>query len=445
MFSVQNISSSEPTRTSSAIFVLLCMIPAIGTVIFGAVDETTWIIITVFSAVVVLLWLAEAWSEGALLFNASSLLLPLAVLIFVGLIQLMPTALGSLNDAATRFFVGRLVIYFVFFAACLTFVNNENRLKKLVWFVVIFGAVMAFYGILQWLANPAGIYGLRGTPQAIPFGPFVNQHHFAAFMEMTGGVTLGLLFGSKRSRERKMLLVLAVVIMGAAVGFTSSRGGMLGFISVIAFVVVMQLLTPKHGADPADNTRLSVQQKIALAASGLALIAVIFSVVLFLGGNDQLLRGTGAINPEVDISTGRFHFWPIALQIFLDHPILGAGFDAFGVAFTKYDTWNGILRVEQAHNEYLQTLADSGIVGLVCVIAFILLLFRKGIATLLSQHGFRKSAALGALAGCFGIFVHSFFDFPLRTHSNTFFFLILVAIATVPVVSGATRKRTHSS
>ncbi|MFN0140802.1 MAG: O-antigen ligase family protein [Pyrinomonadaceae bacterium] len=442
---MQDIIGSESTRTSSAIFVLLCLIPAIGTVIFGAVDETTWIIITVFSAAIVLLWLAEAWREGALLFNASPLLVPLAALIFVGIVQLMPTPLGSLNDAATRFFVGRLVIYFVFFAACLTFVNNENRLKKLVWFVVIFGAVMAFYGILQWLANPAGIYGLRGTPQAIPFGPFVNQHHFAAFMEMTSGVTLGLLFGGKRSRERAMLLVLAVVIMGAAVGFTSSRGGMLGFISVVTFVILMQLLTPRHQADPADNTHLSAQRKIALAASGLALIAVIFSVVLFLGGNDQLLRGTGAINPDVDISTGRFHFWPIALQIFLDHPILGAGFDAFGVAFTKYDTWNGILRVEQAHNEYLQTLADSGIVGLVCVIAFILLLFRRGIATVLSQQGFRKSAALGALAGCFGVFVHSFFDFPLRTHSNTFFFLILVAIATVPVISGTTRKRKHSS
>ena len=47
---------------------------------------------------------------------------------------------------------------------------------------------MAFFGILQRLAHPEGIYGFRETPQAIPFGPFVNQHHFAAFMEMTSGV-----------------------------------------------------------------------------------------------------------------------------------------------------------------------------------------------------------------------------------------------------------------
>lgn len=446
MFSVENVTvGNESSRISSAILFLLCLIPALGTIIFGAVDETTWIIVAVLWAAIILLWLAEAWRGGGLPVNPSSMLLPLAMLILIGLVQMLPSPFGSVNFAATRFFVVRLVVYFVFFAACLTFINNELRLKKVVWFVVIFGSVLAFFGVLQWLANPVGIYGLRGTPQAIPFGPFVNQHHFAAFMQMTGGVTLGILFGGKRSRERVMLLVLAVVIMGAAVGFTSSRGGLLGFVSVLAFVILLQLITPRVRSDAAQNGVAGATRKIGIAATGLALIVVIFSVILLLGGNDQLLRGTGAARAGVDISTGRFHFWPIAIKIFLDHPFLGAGFDAFGVAFTKYDTWNGILRVEQAHNEYLQALADSGIVGLLCVIAFIFLLFKKGIATILSQHGFRKSAAVGALAGCFGILVHSFFDFPLRTHSNTFFFLLLAAIATVPIVSDTKRKRRRSS
>jgi O-antigen ligase len=441
MISSQNIIIGEKSsRVSSAIFFLLCLVPALSTIIFGAVDETTWIIITFFWAAIILMWLTEAWKAGGLLINSSSLLLPLAMLIILGFVQMLPTPFATINYSATRFFVVRLVVYFVFFAACLTFINNEQRLKKTVWFIIIFGSLLGFYGILQWLANPAGIYGLRGTPQAIPFGPFVNQHHFAAFMEMTGGVTLGVLFGSKRAREHTVLLVLAVVIMGAAVGFTSSRGGLLGFVSVLAFVILLQFLTPKGGMEEHDNVRSSARQKIAVAVAGLALMIVIFSVILFLGGNDQLLRGAGVTRADVDISSGRFHFWPIALKIFSDHPFLGAGFDAFGVAFTKYDTWNGFLRVEQAHNEYLQTLADSGVIGLVCIIAFIFLLFKKGISIVLSQHGFRKSAAVGALAGCFGILVHSFFDFPLRTHSNTFFFLMLAAIATVPNIRHKPRK-----
>lgn len=441
MISAQNIIiGNESSRLSSAIFFFLCLVTALGTVVFGAVDETTWVIITFFWAAIVLLWLAEARNVGGLLISDSTLLIPIAGLIVLGLFQLLPTSFASIDYSATRSFVVRLIVYLVFFAACLTFINNERRLRKAAWFVVIFGAVMAFYGILQWLANPVGIYGLRDTPQAIPFGPFVNQHHFSAFMEMTGGVTLGILFGGKRQRERVMLLILAVVIMGAAVGFTSSRGGLLGLLATLGFVILVRLLTPHgHSATEAID-RSSTQRKIVVAASGLALVIVIFSVILILGGNDQLLRGTGAVRADVDISSGRFHFWPIALKIFFEHPIFGAGFDSFGVAFTKFDTWNGLFRVEQAHNEYLQTLSDSGLIGLAFVVVFIFLLFRKGLAVILSQHGFTKSVAVGALAGCFGILVHSFFDFPLRTHSNTFFFLLLAAMATLPIA-----QREHRS
>jgi hypothetical protein len=39
--------------------------------------------------------------------------------------------------------------------------------------------------------------------------------------------------------------------------------------------------------------------------------------------------------------------------------------------------------------------------------------------------------ATGALAGCFAVLVHSFFDFTLHTTSNTLLFLVLAALATM--------------
>ena len=135
-----------------------------------------------------------------------------------------------------------------------------------------------------------------------------------------------------------------------------------------------------------------------------------------------------------DVSSGRIHFWTTALKIFMDHPIFGAGYDAFGVAFTRYDTWNGVFRIEQAHNDYLQTLADAGIAGFVCVAAFIFWLFKKGFGVIAEATDlFRSSSSVGALAGCFGILIHSFFECPLRTPVNAFLFLILAAIATVTI------------
>jgi O-antigen ligase len=434
----------NPTKLSSAVFFLLLIVPAIGSVLFGAVDQITWSLFYLVWIVVVILWLGDSWKRGGLALNPSSLLAPVAGLTLIGIIQLLPLGpLHSIDPSETSYFELRLVVLLTFFAGYLTFIDTEERLRRAVNLVVIFGASMAFYGILQRLASPEGIYGLRQTPQATPFGPFVNQHHFAAFMEMTGGVTLGLLFGEETPRDRRILLTIAIVIMGAAVAFTGSRGGLLSFGCVLGFIVLMTLLSPENSSETAGSRHLGA----VVAAAGL--LAVVFTLVLFLGGNDQVLRGTGAIGAGGtggDISTGRFHFWPVALKIFLEHPILGSGYNSFAVAFTQFDTWSGVFRVEQAHNDYLQTLSDSGIAGFVCIVAFILLLYRRGLKTVRASHGYRRYAAIGALAGCFGILVHSFFDFPLRTYSNAFFFLLLAAIATVPIADEfRTRRKVHKT
>ena len=163
------------------------------------------------------------------------------------------------------------------------------------------------------------------------------------------------------------------------------------------------------------------------------MIAVLFGATLLLGGDESLLRGTGFNNPD-EITNGRLHFWSVAWRIFLDYPLLGAGLDSFALAFTGYDTWNGTCRIEQARNDYLQILADAGLAGFACAAAFILLLFKLGRRAIRqSTDSFRRSTVMGALAGCAGILMHSFFDFPLRMPANAFFFLTLTALAVVSI------------
>jgi len=456
------IAGEKSSHLSAGIVFLVWLVPVFSTILFGGVDTITWVMISVFWLAIILLWLGETWKGNGLLINPSSLQLPILGLLLIGLIQLMPLSGGdsgtlgaaasrslTMDAYATRFFLIHLAVYSVFFAACLTFVNTEARLKKTSVLIIVFGAAMAFFGIMQRLANPDGIYGLRGTPQAVPFGPFVNQHHFASFMVMTSGLALALLFNKRSGRNTKVLLAAAVVIMGIAIVFTSSRGGVLAFISVLAFVTMLNFFSGRWSDEKSlKESGNEPQPKIVLVAAAGSLVLVILGSVLLLGGNESLFRGIGVTQIQDGVSNGRAHFWSIALKIFLEHPILGAGLEAFGVAFTKHDTWNGLFRVEQAHNEYLQTLADAGIAGFVCVCAFVYLLFKKGLRTIASARGFRRDAAIGALAGCFGILIHSFFDFPLRTPSNAFFFLMLCAIATVPVQSahsGHSRRRHRST
>ncbi|HEX8251209.1 MAG TPA: O-antigen ligase family protein [Pyrinomonadaceae bacterium] len=436
-------------HTSGIIFFLLAVTLVFAPVAFGAVDFWALGILTLIVFLIAVLWLFDAWKTGEFSFNTNRLQIPLIGFILIGLIQLLPVrtadvAAGALSISAasalsldpytTRFAVVQLVVYFIFFAAALTFIDTSQRLRKIVLLIIIFGALMAFFGILQRLANPEGIYGVRPTPYAVPFGSFVNQHHFAAFMEMTIGVTLGLLYNKSTKGDKRLLLAIAVVIMGIALVFTSSRGGILSLFGVIGFVTLASFLRQKTDEE-GEATKSSFQSKFALIGGGLALVLVLFGSILLLGGGASLTRGIGFIN-QADISNGRSHFWSVTLQIIRDYPIFGAGFNAYGVAFTRYDTWNGSLRIEQAHNDYLQIFADAGIFGFACAIAFVYFLFKQGLEKI-NQAGdrFRRGVAVGALAGCFGILLHSFFDFPLRTPSNAFYFLILVTLAVVSVGS----------
>src|SRR4029453_6646697 len=106
------------------------------------------------------------------------------------------------------------------------------------------------------------------------------------------------------------------------------------------------------------------------------------------------------------------------------------------------DTRNGLFRLEQAHNDYLQVLSDGGIVGAVLALSFVALLFYKALSRARSKDDFRRGVALASLSGCFAVLVHSFFDFTLHTTANALLFLVLAALATLNGrVENAPRKK----
>jgi O-antigen ligase len=446
------------SAAGGAIIVLLCTVMIVATLVYGGVDTGMLAPLSIFSAVIVGVWGWHSVRTGKLSLSRSPLTLPLIAMLLIGLFQLLPlrdpnvagvlsipaSSSLSLDPYATRFFLVRLFLYLVFFLAALTFVDTEKRLKTVSLTVVIFGALTGFYGILQWLENPSAIYGLRTMTQAKPFGPFINQHHFAALMEMTGGVTLGLMFGGVFKSNRLPFLAVAIVVMGMSVVLTGSRGGLLSFVCVVGFCVVASGLSRGRVSGKTGSAGGILGSRAALAG-GVAIIVLVAVIAVVLGGGESLVRGAGLSGGTGDFTSGRAQIWRTSLDVLRDHPFLGVGFDALGVAYTRYDAATGLFRVEQAHNDYLQMLTDAGIPGILCVLAFLYLLFSRGIKLIGgSGSALRRSVAVGALAGCFGIAIHSFFDFPLRTPANAYFFLMLSALATVEVAERHTRRRSRS-
>ncbi len=436
------------TVWSRFIILMLCLAVVTTTLAFGTVHSWSLAVFQLSAALVFVLWMMDAWRTGVLRVSRNALQLPLLGLFAVGLVQLLPFGAGaagavagatglepahsfSHDPQATRIALVQLAGLLVYFAAALAFVDSPRRLRLVARLVIIFGFVLAVYGLMQHFVNPRTIFWVREPKQAEPFGPYVNRHHFAGYMELVLAMPLGLLFAGAVGRERVVLYAFASAIMAIALVMTNSRGGLLSMVCEILFLAAVSMLARGRGRAREERDLGSRARSAAIRIGlGFAMVLAVFVGVLYFGGDQALSRVAGTVYSD-DPTTGRAHFWRGTLGIIRDHPVLGTGLGSFGAVYPRYDTGNGTYRLEQAHNDYLQVLSDAGVVGGALALCFVGLLFWTALKRMQSPDRFRRGVALGALGGCVGVLVHSFFDFTLHTTANALLFLLLAALATV--------------
>lgn len=416
----------------------------VSTLAFGTVHYWSLAVFQASAALLVVLWAVDAWTSGRLRLSRNALQWPIVGLILVGLVQLLPLGreLGgglisfatvrslSVDPYSTRLSLVQIASLLIYFAAVLAFTDGPIRLRLLVRTIIIFGFLLAILGLIQSFTSPTKLLWMRELKEALPFGPFVNRHHFAGYMELALALPLGILFAGGLERDKRFIYLFAALMMGVALIMTNSRGGILSFIAQIVFLVGMSGFRRGRGREGEGGAKSGIRGAALRAGLGLALILSIFAGVVMLGGEPVLNRFMGTVS-SADPTTGRAHFWRVTLDIIRDHPLLGTGLGSYGLIFTRYDTRSGALRVEQAHNDYLQTLSDAGVVGALLGLFFIVMLFRLGLRRAGSEDKFRRGVAIGALSGCFAVLVHSFFDFTLHTTANALLFLVSAALATL--------------
>jgi len=431
------------TLASRFAFLVICVAIVLSALAYGTVHYWALGIFNIGAFTLLVLWVVDSWNLGVLRINRNLLQLPLLGALVLGLVQLLPlrevssggaTSIAlvntlSLDPNSTRLVLVQLMSLLIYFAATLVFIDTRHRLQVLVRTIMVFGFLLAILGLSQSITSPTKVYWFRELNQSTAFGPFINRHHFAGYMELTIALPLGLLFAGAVDKEKRIIYLFIAGLMGVALVMTASRGGIISLVAEIFFLMIVTAIWRKPSEKRRRKSHRFRHLLGRLGATGALLVGLFLGVVL-LGGEFSINRFIDSVNTD-DPTTGRAHFWAVTLDIIKAHPYIGTGLGAFGVIYTKYDTRNGLYRLEQAHNDYLQVLSDAGIIGGVLALSFVLLLFGKAIARAHSRDDFRRGVALAALSGCFAVLVHSFFDFTLHTTSNALLFLVLAAIATL--------------
>ncbi|HEV2829701.1 MAG TPA: O-antigen ligase family protein [Pyrinomonadaceae bacterium] len=432
------------TLASRFAFLIVCLAIILSALAYGTVHYWALALFFLGAVTIAVLWLIDSWSLGSFRVSRNVLQLSLLGMFLLGVFQLLP--LRQLDDAgtnsiplisslsfdpySTRFILVQLVALLIYFAAVLVFTDTPKRLRLLVRTIAVFGFFLAIFGLTQSFTSPDKVYWMRELPQSQAFGPFINRHHFAGYMELALALPLGLVFTGAIEKEKKFIYLFAAGLMAVALVMTNSRGGIISLLAEILFLVATMGLRRRRHKKRSEKRRLRIKSAAIKAGLALALVVALFGGVVLLGGEDALTRVVGSVNTD-DPTTGRAHFWSVTVEIIKTHPWLGTGLGAFGVVYTGFDSRNGIYRLEQAHNDYLQVLSDGGIIGAVIGLFFVVNLFRMGFIRRDSRDDFRRGVATGAMAGCFAVLVHSFFDFTLHTPANALLFLVLAALATM--------------
>jgi O-antigen ligase len=288
--------------------------------------------------------------------------------------------------------------------------------REFVWFVMFFGFAMALFGILQHFTFNGKLYWFREMRYGgIPFGPYVNRNHFAGFVELIIPVSLVPLALGKVRRERWFLVSLFAVIPIGALFLSASRGGIVSFAVEVGVLVLWLAVRRTAG-------------KHLLSAGAVLLFA--FLMVTWLGVQQFVERFSSLQALEVTIgkrASMRADTW----HIFLDHPLLGTGLGTLQIVFPPYETLYDGKVVNHTHNDYLEGLAEAGILGGLCCAWFLGVLLFDSLRRLSQpSSAFASTFQLSGLVACTGFLTHSLVDFNLHIPGNALLFFLLANLAT---------------
>src|SRR5205823_6511799 len=107
---------------------------------------------------------------------------------------------------------------------------------------------------------------------------FVNKHDYAAIIEMTIALPLAMLFTGAVQRDKRLIYIVAVLIMASSLLLSGSRGGLVAMVAEVLFLVIL--------------TGKARGRKHVVLTAGLSILLLLAAIggAIFVGGETSLTR-----------------------------------------------------------------------------------------------------------------------------------------------------------
>jgi len=394
-----------------SLFVVLSTVLIFGPLALGIVDDWSTAVFEVAAAVVLLIWMAWQLSAAAVNVRWTPLFAPMLVFFGLAVVQIAFHRSAYLYDSLSALWLYAAYGILVFVAVQLV-QSDENVILRFGDAMAVFGAIYALFAVLQGFTSEGRIYWRIKSQAGGVYGSYVNHNHYAGLMELLLPIALVLAFNGSVRGGRRVLLVFGATLMAASVFLCQSRGGMFAVTVEIVFLAVFWIRRFSH---------------LKSAAMFLLFCLATALLLTWIAPPQVARRITDTHDPA------RWLIHRDSVRMFEAHPFLGSGLGTFATAFPRYRTFYDGFLVNDAHDDYLQLLLETGLAGFAVGVWFLVLLYRGGLGKFrLAKPSPAGLISIAALAACTGLLAHSFVDFNLQIPANAALFYVLCAIATAP-------------
>lgn len=252
---------------------------------------------------------------------------------------------------------------------------------------------------------------------------------------LAGMLVLLLLLSPKSSRTSVIMMTIlpfvalftTIPILSKAVMESSTILGLLGLCLGIFenIIVIWTAAKLKHTL---------TAKTLKIAGSVIVLGGVLAFILLMLKNAlpQNLIERVASINLQQFSVVQRFVFFKDGLKVITEHPLLGAGPNAWSALWQRYQSYPYTSR--QSHSMIIDTIMNVGIIGTVIFLAIIVLIVWTSVKIKKTENEKASILKNALLAAFVGLLIHGFIDFDFSYGTINFLFCTLIALI-LPSVS----------
>jgi putative inorganic carbon (HCO3(-)) transporter len=307
-------------------------------------------------------------------------------------IALCLSLINSENVYSSAKGVLRALAYVMLAVVVFSVITDRKRLKWL-FIVSIAPATVAVGWTMIFLIDRLEMWRWSSAYEGLPFTSYM---HYGAFVAVILLILLAR-FIFDRGKYDRVIWTLLLGFFSAAICLSFSRGVWVSFIVAAGFLMLQRSAGVQH-------------KRILIVGGALAFFAILLSIPHISGLITA--RVMSIVSLRHGTNRERILRWGTAFMMFLRHPIIGCGYGSFAFSFVNDPRLIAPHLMQYGmggHSEYLQALAETGLIGFSAWIWIIISFFLYGFRLLgkLKESDFLwRSLVIGVMAAELSLLVH---------------------------------------